>query len=93
MAKKARKNRPRPRPRRTEKRYLVFEQDLWSGLRTPAKKPVQWAVSPEQAISRVRYACYVGFSYGDLERQGVVLVAEPAELPRPFAPEQTTFQF
>lgn len=97
------------RPSKGEREFYVYELDSRTGKKVPAKKPVQWAVSPDQAISRVRYAAYPGLSYRDLARKGVILVAEeknenfpvPKEsaLPQPRPqtsvkpPVQTTFQF
>lgn len=82
------------RRRRPSREFDVYEMDSRTGLRVPAKKPTQWAVSSKEAISRVRYAAYPGLSYRDLARKGVILVAEeenpPAKSPEPKFPVQDT---
>ena len=80
----------RRRPSREKREFYVYELDPQNGMRVPAKKPVQWAVSPKQAVGRVRYAEYRQLSYGDLAGKGVTLVAEEKKVQDSSGPKEVT---
>lgn len=80
------------RRRRPSREFDVYEMDSRTGLRVPAKKPTQWAVSSREAISRVLHARYPFQSLASLARKGVLLVAEERP-PAPARPAQEEFRF